>query len=77
MDGSTLYRKAVFDVKIVSQRKNQFDSEQHNSLIRELYQSGAFSPENAESAMVALDAMMLENKDKIIKALEKRKEKQV
>ena len=76
MDGSTLYRKAVFDVKIVSQRKNQFDSEQHNSLIREFYQSGAFSPENAESAMVALDAMMLENKDKIIKALEKRKEKQ-
>lgn len=75
MDGSTLYRKAVFDIKIISQRKNHFDAEQHNNLIRELYQLGAFSPENAESAIVALNAMTLENKDKIIKALEKLKEK--
>ncbi len=73
LDGSTLYRKAIFDIKIISQRKNSADAEQHNSLIRELYQAGAFTSEHAEGAVIALSAMTLENKDKIIQALEQLK----
>lgn len=73
LDGSTLYRKAIFDIKIISQRKNSADAEQHNSLIRELYQAGAFTPEHAQGAVIALSAMTLENKDRIIRALEKLK----
>ncbi len=70
MNGATLYRKAIFDIKIISARKTRFDAEKHNELIRELYQAGAFTPEGAASSIVALDAMMLENKDKIIRRLQ-------
>lgn len=68
--GETVYRKAIFDIKISSQRKNAFNTESHNALITSLFEAGAFTPENAESAIVAIDAMMLENKDSIIKALQ-------
>ena len=74
--GETVYRKAIFDIKISSQRKNAFNTESHNALITSLFEAGAFTPENAESAIVAIDAMMLENKDSIIKALQNMEKQQ-
>ena len=68
--GETVYRKAIFDIKISSQRKNAFNTETHNALIPSLFEAGAFTPQNAQSAIVAIEAMMLENKDSIIKSLQ-------
>ncbi len=68
--GETVYRKAIFDIKIVPQQKTAFTSSRHNELIEKLYEEGAFTPQKAEGAIVALNAMMLDNKDSIIKALQ-------
>lgn len=68
-DESRHYRKAIFDIKIIPRKKNAFDTEQHNLLIKELFNAGAFTPERASSAIIALEAMMLENKDSIIQSL--------
>ena len=70
LTGETVYRKAIFDIKVIPQRKTAFTSDRHNELIERLYEEGAFTPEKAESAIIALDAMMIDNKDSIIRALQ-------
>ncbi len=70
LGGEIVYRKAIFDIKVVPQKRTAFTSDRHNELIEKLYEEGAFTPEKAEGTIVALNAMMLENKDSIIKALQ-------
>ncbi|MFR0925132.1 MAG: hypothetical protein ACLSGI_11340, partial [Butyricicoccaceae bacterium] len=67
--GETVYRKAVFDIKIIPQRKNPFNTNTHNQMVMQLLQSGAFTAQAADSAIIALNAMIMENKDSIIRGL--------
>lgn len=71
--GEIYYRKAIFDIKIIPQRKNPFNTNTHNQLVLQLLQSGAFTPQAADSAIVALNAMVLDNKDRIIQSLQELK----
>lgn len=75
--GETFLRKAIFDIQIVPQRKNPFNTNTHNQLVMQLYQAGAFTAQMADSTIVALDAMIIDNKDRIIKSLRELKAQQL
>ncbi len=74
--GETVFRKAVFDIKIIPQRKNPFNTNTHNQLVMQLLQMGAFTAQGADSTTVALNAMIIENKEQIIKSLQELKMQQ-
>ena len=57
--GETVYRKAVFDIKIIPQRKNPFNTNTHNQMVMQLLQSGAFTAQAEDSAIIALNAMIM------------------
>ncbi|MEA4920637.1 MAG: hypothetical protein VB078_06945 [Clostridiaceae bacterium] len=59
-DGSALYRKPIFDLKVKAQKKNPFSRMEQNERAKELYSLGFFSPENAQQALMCLDMMEFE-----------------
>lgn len=71
--GEVYYRKSIFDIQIIPQRKNPFNTNTHNQLVMQLLQAGVFTPQAADSAIVALNAMVLDNKDRIIQSLQELK----
>lgn len=64
-DGTALYRKPVFDLKIKAQKKNPFSRMEQNERAKELYGLGFFNPERAQEAMGALEMMDFEGIDKV------------
>lgn len=60
------YRRAVFDIQVVPQRKNPFNTIAHNQPILDLYKMGALHPQNADAAILALENMILDNKEGLI-----------
>lgn len=58
--GEILNRKPIFDLKIKAQKKNPFSRMEQNETAKELYRLGFFNPEQAQSAMIALDMMSFE-----------------
>ncbi len=69
------FRKAIFDIKIVPQRKNPFNTISHNQMVMELYAGGAFNPDNADQAVLALQSMIIDNKESIIAGILANQEK--
>ena len=65
MDGTELYRKPVFDLKIKAQKKNPFSRMEENERAKELYGMGFFNPERAQEALNALDMMDFEGIEKV------------
>lgn len=65
MDGTPLFRKPVFDLKIKAQKKNPFSRMEQNERAKELYGLGFFNPERAQEAMGALEMMEFEGIDKV------------
>jgi hypothetical protein len=59
-DGSTLYRRPIFDLKIKAQKKNPFSRMEQNETAKELYKLGFFNPNNAQAALMCLDMMEFE-----------------
>ncbi len=74
---STELSAAVFDIEVVAQKKSPFDAVAHNELVLELYRNGAFSSENREGAIAAVNAMMLDNKQSIIRSIEEIREEKI
>ena len=64
-DGTPLYRKPIFDLKIKAQKKNPFSRMEQNERAKELYGLGFFNPERAQEAMGALEMMEFEGIDKV------------
>lgn len=64
-DGTTLYRKPIFDLKIKAQKKNPFSRVEQNERAKELYGLGFFNPERAQEALGALEMMEFEGIDKV------------
>ena len=73
VNGADEFSAAVFDIEVSAYKKNAYDAITHNELIMELYKSGAFNKENLESAKAALNAMILDNKQGVIRLLEEMK----
>ena len=59
-DGTTLYRKPVFDLKLKAQKRNPFSRMELNERAKELYALGFFDPARAGEALCALEMMDFE-----------------
>ena len=65
----------MLDIKVVPQVKNPFNKEANNQLVMTLYGQGFFNPANAEPALLALESMDFEGRDKIMAALQEKQER--
>ena len=68
--GQETYRVPVFDLKIKAQKKNPFSRMEENERAKELYSMGFFNPERAQEALLALEMMDFEGKDKIVEQVQ-------
>ncbi len=59
----------LFDVNIVPQKQNPFQRETNNNTIIELWKAGFFKPDTAREAIIAIEAMSFDGKDKLLKKL--------
>lgn len=69
-NGEETYRVPIFDLKIKAQKKNPFSRMEENERAKELYAMGFFAPERAQEALIALEMMDFEGKDKIIEQVQ-------
>lgn len=58
-------RKPVFDVVIKPQKRSAYSKLSQNELAKEMYSLGFFNPQNAESALVAIEMMDFDGKEKV------------
>lgn len=58
-------RMPVFDIKIKASKQTAYSRMAQNELAKELYGMGMFAPQNADSALMVLDMMSFEGKEKI------------
>jgi len=68
--GVPMYRRPVFDLKIMAQKKNPFSRMEQNERAKELYGLGFFNPERAQEALGALEMMEFEGKDKVLERVQ-------
>ena len=59
-----LYRIPEFDVEVRTIKSSAFSRFTQNETIAELFKMGLFSPEKKDEALIALDALELEGKNK-------------
>jgi len=64
-DEEPKYRKPEFDIDIVPEKSNPYSTMLHNEMAKEMFGAGFFNPQLAESALVALEMMTFDGKDKI------------
>lgn len=63
------FRRPIFDIKVKPERTNPFSKAAHNELAKELFAAGFFNPQLAPQAIIALEMMSFEGKDKIIQMI--------
>jgi len=59
------YRKPEFDIDIVPEKSNPYSTMVHNEMAQAMFKAGFFNPQMAESALIALEMMTFEGKEKI------------
>ena len=64
-DGSIRHVRPVFDIQVTAEKQSPFSRAAQNETAKELYGMGLFEPERAIPALVCLDMMDFEGKDKI------------
>ena len=62
-------RKAVFDIKVVSEKSSPFTKISQNELALQLYNAGMFNPELREQAIMAINMMDFEGKSEVLNRL--------
>ena len=62
-----IFTMPIFDIKVSAQRKNIYTKVQQNELALELYQNGCFNPDLADQAMLLLETMDFDGKEKIMR----------
>jgi len=65
------FRKPIFDIKVKAQKSNPFSRMAQNELAKEMYNSGFFDPVRADQALIALELMDFEGKQKIVEMISK------
>lgn len=66
-EGGVIFNvKPIFDIKIIAQKKSPFSSLSQNETMVNLYNMGIFNPENAQMALITIEMMEFEGKDKVI-----------
>ena len=64
-DGTVRHVRPVFDITVSAEKQSPFSRAAQNETVKELYGMGLFQPENAIPALVCIDALDFEGKDKI------------
>lgn len=67
------FRLPIFDIEVKAQRSNPFTTAANNQMMIDMFNMGLFNPDNTDAALVALEGMSFEGKDKIIEMLKKNK----
>ncbi|MEG1492140.1 MAG: hypothetical protein RR394_07790, partial [Oscillospiraceae bacterium] len=63
--GEPLIRRPIFDIRIKAQKRNPYNQLAQNEQAKELYRLGAFSPEQAQPALLMLEMMQFEGIEKV------------
>lgn len=66
---SQFCKKPIFDIKVSSQKDNPFSTSAQNELAKELFNMGMFNPEMASQALLCLEMMNFEGKEKIVEKI--------
>lgn len=66
LGGDVLHRVPIFDIDVRAEKHSPFARLSQNETIMNLYGLGFFNPENAQAAIVALEGLEFEGKDKIL-----------
>lgn len=74
---STEYRRVEFDIDIVPQKQNPFTREMNNQTLITLWQQGFFLPDNADAAVMVLQAMNFDGRDKLIETMKQMQQKRL
>ena len=69
-DGTIRHSRPLFDIQVSAEKSSPFSRAAQNEIIKEMYGMGLFAPENAVPALVCIDAMDFEGKDKIRQQIE-------
>lgn len=64
-EGNVENKRPIFDIKISAEKKSPFSRAAQNEMAKEMYGMGWFAPQNAEPALIALEMMEFEGKEKI------------
>lgn len=64
-DGTVRHVRPVFDISVTAEKQSPFSRAAQNETAKELYGMGLFEPERAIPALVCLDMMDFEGKDKV------------
>lgn len=64
--GAQTFRRPIFDITVKAQKKNPFSRASQNELALGLFKLNFFNPERAQEAMIALQIMEFEGKDKVL-----------
>ena len=59
------YRKPVFDIDVRSERETAYTKLSQNELMIQMYQLGAFNPQNTDQIMLMLDGMDFKGKEEM------------
>jgi hypothetical protein len=65
VEGETLYRLPIFDLKVKAQKRNPFSRMEENERAKELYSMGFFDPSRAQEALNALEMMDFEGIEQV------------
>lgn len=69
--GEIFDRKPIFDIKVKAQKASPFATAAGNEMMMNLYKLGFFAPQNADSALIALEGMSFEGKTKVEEMIKK------
>lgn len=75
VEGSSeeFWRLPVFDIDVKAQRSNPFTTAANNEMMINMFNMGMFSPQRVDEALVALEGMSFEGKDKMVDMLKQNK----
>lgn len=73
-NGDVLTRMPDFDIVIKAQKASPFATAANNEMMMTLYKMGAFAAENADAALIMLEGMSFEGKDKIVEQIKKNRQ---
>lgn len=69
-DGTMRHRRPMFDIEVTAEKSSPFSRAAQNETAKELYGLGLFAPENSQPALVCIDMMEFEGKDKVKQQIE-------
>lgn len=68
--------RAVFDISVSPQKSNPYSRVAQNQTMTELWKLGVFRPDMAEQALLFLECMQFDNKERLIEGLQRLKEQE-